>query len=170
MSELPSDAVLATLFDLCRACFIEANCHGAYAFHMLADSTPPGTYLIASCPYPMTLSSSSSPSGTLSFKLKMLARVLVLAALPYALAAKSWQTGSSFAGSTSTAAFPPQITDSAEASLFPDASEVGFASPTPSTYMLCSIHLRADTLLQLEMSQRLLQLPRSRLRRRTPIP
>ena len=47
------------------------------------------------------------------------------------------ESASEFAGSTSTAVFPPPGAISSEASLssfFPDASEVGFAGPTPSTY------------------------------------
>lgn len=41
--------------------------------------------------------------------------------------------GSTFAGSTSTADFPPPgATDSAIDSLFPNGSQVGFPGPTPS--------------------------------------
>ncbi|KAJ3558533.1 hypothetical protein NM688_g871 [Phlebia brevispora] len=61
----------------------------------------------------------------------MLARVLILGALPFAVASE-WQKGSSFAGSTSTAAFPPAPTNPADAAYFPDASQVGYAGPTPT--------------------------------------
>ena len=57
---------------------------------------------------------------------------LLLAALPFAAAFP--HSASSFAGATTSDVFPPPgATNTAYSQYFPDAEEVGFAGPTPST-------------------------------------
>jgi len=58
--------------------------------------------------------------------------LLLLSALPYAVAAPA-VSASAFVGATSSAIFPPPgATIESYASLFPDAAQVGFPGPTPS--------------------------------------
>lgn len=58
--------------------------------------------------------------------------VLLLAALPFAAAIP--HSASSFAGATTSDVFPPPgATSTAYDAYFPDAAEVGFVGPTPST-------------------------------------
>jgi hypothetical protein len=64
---------------------------------------------------------------------EMLARLFLLASLPIALVSAWSDIGSTFAGSTSTAVYPPPgSTGEADEAYFPDASQVGYAGPTPS--------------------------------------
>lgn len=52
-----------------------------------------------------------------------------------ALANPLQHSASTFAGATSTAVFPPpNATNTAVDTFFPDAAEVGHAGPTPSTF------------------------------------
>lgn len=58
--------------------------------------------------------------------------LLLLSALPYAVAAPA-VSASAFVGATSSAIFPPPgATIESYASLFPDAAQVGFPGPTPT--------------------------------------
>ena len=62
---------------------------------------------------------------------------------------------SDFAGSTTSAIFPPPgavETESALDSFFPDATEVGFAGPTPSTYSFPSSSLCLRLLYVVDVS------------------
>jgi len=60
--------------------------------------------------------------------------LLVLVALPIVISSPA-EVGSSFAGSTSTAVFPPPgVTVTAGDPNFPDGNMVGFFGPTPSTF------------------------------------
>lgn len=66
---------------------------------------------------------------------------ILFALVPYVFALVNRNSASSFAGSTSTAVFPPpNATITSTGTFFPDASEVGFAGPTPSACLISYSH------------------------------
>lgn len=74
-----------------------------------------------------------------------LVQVLLLASLLFVVAAA--QSASTFAGSTSTAVFPPpNATVTATDTFFPDGSQVGFAGPTPSLSIYSTLRAVFDLL------------------------
>jgi hypothetical protein len=63
----------------------------------------------------------------------MLSIYLLCVAAASLVAGRAYDSASSFAGSTSTAVFPPSnFTATTDDPNFPDGSHVGFAGPTPS--------------------------------------
>src|ERR1700722_8064998 len=76
----------------------------------------------------------------------MFPRLFLLITWPIALVLA--ESASSYAGSTSTAVYPPPgSTGTSEDSYFPDASEVGFAGPTPSMFFIAIVASRPDVTL-----------------------
>lgn len=63
----------------------------------------------------------------------MVSVLLLLSALPLAIAAPAAESASAFAGSTLSAVYPPPgATITTNEEYFPDAAQVGYPGPTPS--------------------------------------
>ena len=81
----------------------------------------------------------------------MVSALLLLSALPLALAAPATESASAFAGSTLSAVYPPPgATITTNEEYFPDAEQVGYPGPTPSMYTFAPSNDRgADSPYQL---------------------